>query len=156
MFIFTYFWLRRVSVAACWLSLAVKSGASRWGGFSRCGTRALGRGFSSCDARALSLCTVWIFLEPRIEPMSAALAGRFLTSGPPGKSAKPCFKGFQVIQAQESTLLIKVSWKGLSLSSSTIITVWRTGRGVCVYAACLSPPVLLENILCGPPEQEAD
>ena len=43
-------------------------------------------GFSHSEARA-------IFLDPRsgIKPMSTALAGRFLTTGPPGKARKQIF-----------------------------------------------------------------
>ena len=43
---------------------------------------------SSCDARAQLLHGVWGFPGPEIGPVSRALAGRFLTTGPPGKSAE--------------------------------------------------------------------
>ena len=44
-------------------------------------------GFSSCTstARAQLLHSMWDFLRPGIEPVSATLAGRFLTTGLPGK-----------------------------------------------------------------------
>ena len=35
--------------------------------------------------RTLLPCGMWNLPRPGIEPMSPALAGRFLTSGPPGK-----------------------------------------------------------------------
>ena len=78
-----------------------------WGLFSRCGaglltakaplaeehrllgTQASGvavHGLSSCGSQAQWLRGMWNLPEPGIEPMSPALAGRFLTAGPPGKS----------------------------------------------------------------------
>ena len=78
--------------------------ASHCGGFSCCGTWALGMWASvvaalgSCDTRALecrlSSCGTWALLlrgmwdlpGPEIEPVSPALGGRFLTTAPPGKS----------------------------------------------------------------------
>ena len=79
---------------------------SHCGGFSCCRARALGvwasvvvaRRLSSCGSRALecrlSSCGTWAQLlhgmwdlpGPGLEPMSPALAGRFLTTVPPGKS----------------------------------------------------------------------
>ena len=56
-------------------------------GFSCCGAWALGRlGFSNCGPRAYLLCGMWDPPGPGIEPVSPALAGRFPTTGPPGKS----------------------------------------------------------------------
>ena len=52
-------------------------------GLSSCGSRALERRLSSCGARASSLRGMWDL--PGLEPMSPALAGRFLTTAPPGK-----------------------------------------------------------------------
>ena len=117
---FIYFWLCWVFVAACGLSLVVASGgyscccaqASHCGGFSCCGARALGtrasvvvaHGLSSCGSRALerrlSSCGAWAQLlrgmwdlpGPGLEPVSPALAGRFLTTVPPGKSLQSIFK----------------------------------------------------------------
>ena len=77
--------------------------ASHCGGFSCCGAQALGarasvvvarrlraraleRRLNSCDAQAYLLCSMWDLPGPGIEPMSPALAGRFLTTAPPGKS----------------------------------------------------------------------
>ena len=85
--------------------------ASHWGGFSGCRARALGaqasvvvaRGLSSCGSRglerSLSSCGtqayllrgMWDLLRPGIEPVSPALAGRFLTTAPPGKSLSLAF-----------------------------------------------------------------
>ena len=63
-------------------------------GFSRGGAQALGCAGSSCDLGLQSVehelsCPVAcgiLFPGPEIEPMFPALAGRFLTTGPPGKS----------------------------------------------------------------------
>ena len=61
--------------------------ASHCGGFSCCRARALQRaGFSTCGTLATLPCALWNLPGPGIEPMSPALAGRFLTTGPPGKS----------------------------------------------------------------------
>ena len=54
-------------------------------GLSSCGLRALELRVSSCGARALLLRGMWDLPGPGHEPMSLALAGRFLTTAPPGK-----------------------------------------------------------------------
>ena len=59
---------------------------SHCGGFSCCGARALERRPGSFGARAQLLRGVWDCLGPGVEPLSSALAGRFLAFGPPGKS----------------------------------------------------------------------
>ena len=107
-YLYIYFWLCWVFVAAHGLSI----GAASWGysslwcagfslqwlllswstgsghtGFSGCGTGALeGAGFSSCGARAYLICSIRDLPGPGIEPVSPALAGGFLTTVPPGKS----------------------------------------------------------------------
>ena len=66
-FIYLYFWLRWVFVAACRLSLVVTSRATlRWsvrashyGGFSCCGARDLGAQASVAVACRLSSCGTW-------------------------------------------------------------------------------------------------
>ena len=61
--------------------------ASHCGGFSCCRAQAVGRvGLSSCGSQAELLCSMWGLPGPGIEPMSPALAGGFLTTGPPEKS----------------------------------------------------------------------
>ena len=47
--------------------------------------------FSSCGTQAWLLHSMWNLPRPGTEPMSPAKAGRFLTTGPPGKSS---FKKF--------------------------------------------------------------
>ena len=54
-------------------------------GHSSCGSQALKHRMSSCGAWAQLLCSMWDLPGPGIEPMSPALAGRFLTTAPPGK-----------------------------------------------------------------------
>ena len=54
-------------------------GFSCYGGFSGCGARALGYGLSS-------LTGMWNLPAPGIELVSSALAGRFLTTEPSGRS----------------------------------------------------------------------
>ena len=68
--------------------------ASHCSGFSCCGAWDLGMQasvvaacrLSSCGARAWLLHSMWDLPGPGIEPVSPALAGRFLTTAPPGKS----------------------------------------------------------------------
>ena len=55
-------------------------------GLSSCGSRALERRLSSCGLRAWLLRGMWYPPGAGIEPMSPALAGRLLTTAPPGKS----------------------------------------------------------------------
>ena len=61
-------------------------GASHRGGFSCCGAWALECGLSNCGTWAWLPHGTWKLPGPGIEPMFPALAGRFLTMGPPGKS----------------------------------------------------------------------
>ena len=111
--LFIYFWLCWVFVAACRLPLVAASGgysslrctgfSLRWllllrsmgsrhassvvvaHGLNSCGTWALERRLSSCDARAQLLSGMWDPPGPGLEPVSPALAGGFLTTAPPGK-----------------------------------------------------------------------
>ena len=55
-------------------------------GLSSCGSQALERRLSSCGTRASLLHGMWDLPGPGLEPVSPALAGRFLTTAPPGKS----------------------------------------------------------------------
>ena len=100
------FWLCWVFIAARGLSLVAASGGhsslwcsgfslwwppllrstgSRCAGFSSCGPQALERKLSSCGAQAQLLHGMWDLPGPGPEPVSPALAGRFLTTVPPGK-----------------------------------------------------------------------
>ena len=106
-YLFIYFWLRWVFVAVCRLSLVAASGGysslqfmgvslqwllllqstgSRHAGLSSCGSWALECRLSSCGTQAQLLCGMWDLPGPGIEPVSPALAGRFLTTAPPWKS----------------------------------------------------------------------
>ena len=55
-------------------------------GFRSCGSRALEQGLSSCGTQAWLLRGMWNLPGPGIKPVSLALTGGFLTTGPPGKS----------------------------------------------------------------------
>ena len=68
--------------------LTLQSTGSRHTGFSSCSLRALESGLSSCGTGAYLPLGMWDLPRPGIEPMSPALAGRCLTTGPPVKS--PC------------------------------------------------------------------
>ena len=105
--LFIYFWLCWVFVDAHGLSLVVLSGGyfllwcmgfslrrllllwstgSRRVSFRSCGWRALEHRLSSCGARAQLLRGMWDLPRSGLKPVSPALAGRFLTTAPPGKS----------------------------------------------------------------------
>ena len=105
-FIYFYFWLRWVFVAARRLSLVavsrgyswlwragfslqwlllLRSTGSRHVSFRSCGMRALEHRLSSCGARAYLLCSMWDLPGPGLEAVSPALAGGFLTTVLPGK-----------------------------------------------------------------------
>ena len=72
----------RAQALGMWASVVVARG------FSSCGLWALERRLSCCSARAQLLHGMWDLPAPGLEPMSPALAGRFLTTVPPGKSQK--------------------------------------------------------------------
>ena len=82
-----------VSVAVCGHSLAEVRGSRlppRHGrlpvGFLSCRAQALGlSSFRSRSALAYVLCGLWDLPRPGIKPLSPALAGRFPSTGPPGK-----------------------------------------------------------------------
>ena len=108
-FYFIYFWLCCVFVAARGLSLvAASSGYSslRCAGFllqwllllRSMGSRLTG--FSSCGTRAWLLRGMWDLPGPGIESMSPAIAGRSLTTAPPGKSRNNDFFGQYVGDTQ--------------------------------------------------------
>ena len=61
-------------------------------GLSSCGSWAVERKLSSCDAYLLH--GMWDLPGRGFEPMSPALAGRFLTTAPPGKSRQLTFLFF--------------------------------------------------------------
>ena len=100
-YLFIYFWLCSVSLLHAgflqlWRTRAtLRHGvqASHCGGFSCCRAQALlarasvvvARRLSSCGSWAQLLRSMWDLPRPGLEPMSPALAGRFLTTVPPGK-----------------------------------------------------------------------
>ena len=63
---------------------------------SSCVSQALERRLSSCDSWVQLLRAMWDLPRPGLEPVSPALADRFLTTMPPGKSLI-CFKYEYVI-----------------------------------------------------------
>ena len=62
--------------------------ASQGCGFSCCGAWTLEHRLSHCGTRAQLLHSMWDLPAPGIEPVSSTLAGRFLTTGLPGKPLK--------------------------------------------------------------------
>ena len=93
-----YLFLAALGLCCCtWLSLVASSGGypslrssgSRRMGFSTCGSWALECRLSSCDAWAQLLRGTWDPPGPGLKRVSPALAGRFLTTAPPGKPPTP-------------------------------------------------------------------
>ena len=72
-------------------ALGVRASVVATRGLSSCGSRALECRLSSCGTWAQLLLGMWDLLGPGLEPMSPALAGRFLTTAPPGKSFSSAF-----------------------------------------------------------------
>ena len=68
-----------------WWLLLLWSMGSRGSGFSSCGSQALESRLNSCGAPAQLLCDMLDLPRPGLESVSPALAGRFLTTAPPGK-----------------------------------------------------------------------
>ena len=64
----------RARALGAWASVVVACG------LSSCGSRALECRLSSCGTRIQLLCGLWDPPRPGIEPVSPALAGRFLTT----------------------------------------------------------------------------
>ena len=94
--LFINFWLYWIFVAtrgfslvavSMGYSLVVMCGLLPFGrfGFSCCKAQAPGCSLSSCGTQASLLLRMWNLPAPEVKHMSPALAGRFLTSGPPGK-----------------------------------------------------------------------
>ena len=65
-------------------------------GLSSCGSRAIERRLSSCGAQVLR--GMWYLPGPGLEPVSPALAGRFLTTAPPGKFQEKNFNPPKVLR----------------------------------------------------------
>ena len=91
--------------------------------FSCCRAQAPGHtGFGHCSTWAQLPCSMWDLPGPRIEPMSPASAGRFLTTGPPGK-------------VQDSSLLHDdiwdLSWKIQQLRTEMSRAHWQLPGGCC-------------------------
>ena len=61
-------------------------------GLSSCGLWALELSLSSCGAQAYLFCGMWDLPGPGLKPVSPALAGRFLTTAPPGNSIQTFLK----------------------------------------------------------------
>ena len=108
-----------------WL-LLLQSTGSRCTGFSSCGTRAsvvvhrlsscglrtLERRLSRCGARAQLLSSMWDLPGPGLEPVSSALAGRFLTSAPPGIVLHKNLKWFRDLNVKSKTIKLFFGWRG--------------------------------------------
>ena len=78
-----FLYLGRAGFSPQWL-LRCRAQALGHESFSSWGSQALQRWLSSCDTQAWLLLSTWDLPGPGIKPVSPALAGRFLTTEPPG------------------------------------------------------------------------
>ena len=111
---FFFFFFLKVSLFIylwrCWSSLLLVSGqlwwveATLWHGQSA-GSRC--SGFSGCGSRAYSLRGVWDLPRPGTEPVSPALAGRLITTGPPGR---PPGNVFSLLRDSKENIRVKQCW----------------------------------------------
>ena len=140
-----FFWLHWVSVAARGLSLVAAKGgySSLWcAGFSlrwllllrSTGSRCAG--FSSCGTWA-QLLHAWDLPRPGLETVSPALAGRFLTTAPPGKSETRCLKTVWVMTSTGGT-------QGRMMA--VVLTPLVTHPGPLYWVMC--PPPAVVSIGC--------
>ena len=67
------------------------------------------RRLSSCGSRAQLLRGMWELPRPGLEPVSPALAGRFLTTAPPGKPAPHSYQHLVLLFFLFSFILLNVS-----------------------------------------------
>jgi len=73
--------------------------------------RALGHvGFSGCGAQLFLPHGMWHLPGPGNEPMSPALAGRFLSTALPGKTLMPSYQNISVMRAGALFCLILYHW----------------------------------------------
>ena len=79
-------------------------------------SRALG--FSSCGSWPYLLCSMWNLPGAGIELKSPALAGRFLTTGPPEKSLLSHFESPSLRKTSLRTSFLVVQWLQLCASSA--------------------------------------
>ena len=86
----------------------------RWRSCGRAWT--LGAGFSSCGTQAWLPHSMRDLPRPGMEPMSPALAGRFLTTGPPGKPENQLFNNIQQKNSPAKEYLL--AWYTISFLSS--------------------------------------
>ena len=121
-YLLIYLWLSWVFVAAPGLSLVAASGGysslpcagfslwwllllwstdSRQASFSSWGLQALEHRLNSYGAQAWLIRGMWDLPEPGLEPVSAALVGRFLITAPPGKPEGWChFNRYECIHGR--------------------------------------------------------
>ena len=84
----------RARALGAWASVVVARG------LSSCSSWALEHRLSSCGARAQLLRGMWDLPGPGLEPVFPALAGRFLTTAPPGKLLK-CIDSNLILQMRK-------------------------------------------------------
>ena len=109
-------WVSHCSGFSCWgaCSLGIWASVVMLCGLS-CGSWALEHRLCSCGTWDSLPCSMWDLPGPGIEPVSPALTGRFLTTGPLGKSELDiswCPGFFQVLNSAS-----RLIWNEMSILS---------------------------------------
>ena len=110
-------------------------------GLSSCGSRALECGLSSCGARPWLLRGMWDLRGPGLKPVSPALAGRFLTTAPPGKSYILDINPYQIQGLQIFSPSFRLPFHSIVSLLCKSFLVWCNLICLCL----LSLPVLLAS-----------
>ena len=103
------------------------------------------RRLSSCGSRAQLLRGMWCLPRPGLEPASPALAGRFLTTAPPGKPLSIWFWSHKDVTVQSWMNNAKsLQLTNLMNSLVSLITLWRwspltLNKALWIYVPSLSP-----------------
>ena len=85
------------------------------------GHRLQTRRLSSCGSRAQLLRSMWDLPRPGLEPVSPALAGRFLTTAPPGKPVMRTFKIYSLSNFQRYNAALSTTVTKLYVTSEILI-----------------------------------
>ena len=108
-------------------------------------------GFSSCGSRALLLHSVWDLPGPGIEPVSSALVGGFLTTGPRGKSIRGTLEAMPLLSPSHMPHSDIVPLLDVIIFLKCVLII-----PLCVCAKPLqSCPTLCSSMDCSPPGSSA-
>jgi len=84
-------------------------------------------GLSSCGTQAWLLCSIWHLPGPGIQPVSPALAGGFLITGPPGQFSFVYFKNPVTIWNTPTDVRSRVTWRKwieITFVLNSLVSCW--------------------------------